>query len=144
MYTIKLKMRTKRNFVPCSKKSINITFEGKATCRLHRKSPKESPIILSPGQTYWALFYHKWASTSILMSAISDIDIFYSDIRRKYVGLEKLSFRYQKSSDIDIRVHSETLYQNILYFTCRDRTEGPSSHGRAHYISATVLINEQF
>ncbi len=30
--------------------------------------------------------YHKWASTSILMSAISDIR--YSDIGRKYVGLK--------------------------------------------------------
>jgi hypothetical protein len=31
---------------------------------------------------------HRWASTSSLMLAISDIDICYSDIRRKYVGLK--------------------------------------------------------
>ncbi len=30
---------------------------------------------------------HRWASTSALMSAISDIDISYSDIGTKYVGL---------------------------------------------------------
>jgi hypothetical protein len=36
----------------------------------------------------------------------SDIDICYSDIGDKYVGL-KTSFRYRKCSDIDIRVHSD-------------------------------------
>jgi hypothetical protein len=33
-------------------------------------------------------FDHRWASTSTSMSAISDIDICYSDIGRKYVGLK--------------------------------------------------------
>ncbi len=31
---------------------------------------------------------HRWASTSVLMSAISDIDNCYSDIGDKYVGLK--------------------------------------------------------
>jgi hypothetical protein len=58
---------------------------------------------------------HRWASTSILMSAISDIDICYSDIGNKYVGL-KLSFRYRKCSDIDIRVHSDIRHSQKNYF----------------------------
>ncbi len=42
----------------------------------------------------------RWASTSVLMSAISDIDICYSDIGRKYVGLKTVipiseGFRYR-------------------------------------------------
>jgi hypothetical protein len=55
---------------------------------------------------------HRWAmGIDIgLMLAISDIDIFYSDIGRKYFGL-KPSFRYRKSSDIDIRVHCDIRYQ---------------------------------
>jgi hypothetical protein len=46
---------------------------------------------------------HWWASTSILMSAISDIDICYSDIVDKYVGLKTVIpiskvFRYRHQS----------------------------------------------
>jgi hypothetical protein len=46
---------------------------------------------------------HRWASTSILMSAISDIDICYSDIGDKYVGLKTVIpisevFRYRHQS----------------------------------------------
>jgi hypothetical protein len=33
---------------------------------------------------------HRWASTSISMSVISDIDICYSDIKDKYVGLKNV------------------------------------------------------
>ncbi len=47
---------------------------------------------------------HRWASTSISMSAISDIDICYSDIGDKYVGLknvipisEVFQYRHQSS-----------------------------------------------
>jgi hypothetical protein len=36
---------------------------------------------------YRVRFQHRWASTSALMSAISDIDISYSDIGTKNVGL---------------------------------------------------------
>jgi hypothetical protein len=46
---------------------------------------------------------HRWASTSISMSAISDIDICYSDIGRRYVGLKTVipiseGFRYRHLS----------------------------------------------
>jgi hypothetical protein len=46
---------------------------------------------------------HRWASTSILMLAISDIDFCYSDIGRKYVGLKTVipiseEFRYRHLS----------------------------------------------
>jgi hypothetical protein len=46
---------------------------------------------------------HRWASTSISMSAISDIDICYSDIGDKYVGLKNIIpisevFRYRHQS----------------------------------------------
>ncbi len=46
---------------------------------------------------------HRWASTSFLMSAISDIDICYSDIGRKYVRLKSVipiseEFRYRHPS----------------------------------------------
>jgi hypothetical protein len=44
---------------------------------------------------------HRWASTSTSISAISDIDICYSDIGRKYVGL-KTVIPISKGSDIDI------------------------------------------
>jgi hypothetical protein len=47
--------------------------------------------------------YCRWASTLILMTAISDIDLFYSDIGDKYVGLKTFIpvsevFRYQHQS----------------------------------------------
>jgi hypothetical protein len=47
--------------------------------------------------------FHRWVSTSTLISAISDIDICYSDIRRKYVGLKTVipiseGFRYRHLS----------------------------------------------
>jgi hypothetical protein len=46
---------------------------------------------------------HRWASTSISMSEISDIDISYSDIGDKYVGLKNVIpisevFRYRHQS----------------------------------------------
>jgi sulfate adenylyltransferase subunit 1 (EFTu-like GTPase family) len=33
---------------------------------------------------------HRWASTSISVLAVSDIDICYSDIEDKYVGLKNV------------------------------------------------------
>ncbi len=58
--------------------------------------------------------YHRWASTSILMSAISDIDICYSDIGDKYVRLQTV-IPISGCSDIDIRVHSDVRHsQNII------------------------------
>jgi hypothetical protein len=60
---------------------------------------------------------HKRASTSAFMSAISDIDISYFDIRTKYVGLSpfiplseefqyrhQLPFRYETRSLLDIPI----------------------------------------
>jgi hypothetical protein len=55
------------------------------------------------------MHYHRWASTSISMSAISDIR--YRHLlfryRRQICRTEKTSFRYRKCSDINIRVHSD-------------------------------------
>jgi hypothetical protein len=47
--------------------------------------------------------HHRWASTSTSISAISDIDICYSDIGRKYAGLKTVipiseGFQYQHLS----------------------------------------------
>jgi hypothetical protein len=81
---------------------------------------------------------HRWASTSILMSAISDIRHPTSKsvipISEKNKSDWKLSFRYQKSSDIDIWVHSDIqkmfftsdgFEPNILKFTSESLTSQP-------------------
>jgi hypothetical protein len=60
---------------------------------------KEPPSRLRDADSRW----HRWASTLILMSTISDNNICYSDIGDKYVGLRTIIpksevVRYQHQS----------------------------------------------
>ncbi len=63
-----------------------------------------------------------WHRSQCQRYPTSDIDICYSDIGDKYVGLKNVIpisevFRYQKCSDIDIRAHSDIEEKNIS--SCR-------------------------
>ncbi len=68
---------------------------------------------------------HRWASTSISMSVISDIRYPTSTsvipISETNMSDWKTSFRYRKCFDIDIRVHSDIQHWRKIYtvFPCR-------------------------
>ncbi len=79
---------------------------------------------------------HRWVSTSTLMSAKSNINICYSDIGRKYVGLKTViliseGFRYRHL--ILFR------YPKNFHIICRIRTLDTIFQRGAPCFSATVL-----
>jgi hypothetical protein len=82
--------------------------------------------------------YHRWASTSILMSAISDIR--HRHLLFRYRKKICRSFRYQKSSNIDIWVHFDIRYLKSTFHIRRILTQEPCFHRLAPYLSATTLI----
>ncbi len=83
---------------------------------------------------------HRWASTSISMSEISDIDISYSDIGDKYVGLKNVIpisevFRYRHQSSF----RYPTLKKKII---SPQRFEpAPLGMVSEHYITALLYLS---
>jgi hypothetical protein len=68
---------------PCMSLSRSMPHEQiRATC--------PCPCCMSMSMLHVNAHTHRWASTLISMSAISDIDICYSDIGDKYVGLNNI------------------------------------------------------
>ncbi len=98
-------------------------------------------ISLACGYVTWRFNLseiHWWASTSILMSAVSDIDISLFRYRKKYVVLKTV-----------IPILEELWYRRQSPFECADKKKKHfiinllwSNHSRVHYQLATVLIYE--
>ncbi len=69
----------------------------------------------------WVTSCHRWASTSILMSAISDIDICYYDIGDKYGRLKNVIlisevFRYQHQNPGPLEIIGKYYTSELRYF----------------------------
>ncbi len=115
----------KKWFLHCGE---TCSFEGTITNCICIVKPEESGtfsryvrypsywfLLCSQSVIGWKTYHHRWASTSILMSAISDIDICYSDIGDKYVGLKTVIpisevFRYQHQSPFRYPTFTKNLF----------------------------------
>ncbi len=74
------------------------------------------------GKMLCYVYKHRWALTSISMSAIFDIDICYSDIGDKYVGLINVillseMFRYRHQSSFRYPTLKKKKYYSLWIWT---------------------------
>jgi hypothetical protein len=105
------------------------------SCTANSSSPTSS--CNSSSNSLCVRHMHRWASTSISMSAISDIDISYSDIGDKYVGLKNVIpisevFRYRHQSSF----RYPTLKEKIIY-SCKFE---PAPLGMVNECYTTALL----
>ncbi len=96
--------------------------------------PRDKPTtVYTTIQDYRTILYkHRWALTSILMSAISDIDICYSDIGDKYVGLKTVIpisevLRYRHQSPLRYPTFTKNSFSSAGFKPTTLETEGERS-----------------